>query len=196
MEITSTRRLRPFFRNAQRAIGVVTNVGGFSLDAPLGPRDIADRRARLLESLAELVDPAVELWPQTMPPYPWHFGGQQFHNLFLDAAWIEAFCAETGMRVCLDVSHSMLACTHGAASLADFCERVLPHTAHLHLADAGGVDGEGLQIGEGDIDFEAVAEALSRLAPQASWIPEIWQGHENEGAGFWRALAKLERAGF
>ena len=131
-----------------------------------------------------------------MPPYPWHFGGQQFHNLFLAAEWIDAFCGESGMRVCLDVSHSMLACTHASASLTAFLEHVLPHTAHLHLADASGVDGEGLQIGDGDVDFVGLADAVRRLAPDASWIPEIWQGHERDGAGFWRALARLELAGF
>lgn len=194
--IETTRRLAPFFVNADGAIGIVTNVGGFSMDAPLSPHAVAERRTLLLESLGQLQDPAVEIWPQTMPPYPWHFGGQQFHNMFLDAEWIDVFCRETGMRICLDVSHSMLACTHGAKRLEDFLEWVLPHTAHLHLADAAGVDGEGLQIGEGEVDFSVLAGAMTRLAPKASWIPEIWQGHERDGAGFWRALSKLERHGF
>jgi hypothetical protein len=30
-------------------------------------------------------------------------------------------------------------------------------------------------------------------APRASFIPEIWQGHTNEGEGFWVALARLEK---
>ena len=194
--IETAKRLAPFFSNAGTPIGIVTNVGGFSMDAALSPRAVAERRGHLLDSLARLEDPAVELWPQTMPPYPWHFGGQQFHNMFLGAEWIDEFCRETGMRVCLDVSHSMLACNHRGESLEHFLEYVLPHTAHLHLADAGGVDGEGLQIGEGDIDWPGLAAATARLAPGASWIPEIWQGHERDGAGFWRALARLELAGF
>jgi hypothetical protein len=33
---------------------------------------------------------------------------------------------------------------------------------------------------------------LDRCAPAASFIPEIWQGHKNEGAGFWTALDRLE----
>jgi len=70
---------------------------------------------------------------------------------------------------------------------------VAPLTAHLHIVDAEGVDGEGLQIGEGNIDFAMVAEVLDRLAPHASFIPEIWQGHKNDGAGFWEALTKLEK---
>jgi N-acetylneuraminate synthase len=67
------------------------------------------------------------------------------------------------------------------------------YIAHLHIADATGVDGEGLQIGEGEIDFPALAEVLKKVNLQSSFIPEIWQGHKNGGEGFWIALDKLER---
>ena len=128
-----------------------------------------------------------------MPPFPWHFGGQRFHNLFVEPAEIVAFCEELNLRICLDVSHSKLACNQHKISFQRFLEQVLPHTAHLHLADAKGVDGEGLAIGEGQIDFYALGEAMKQYAPKASWIPEIWQGHENQGEGFWSALERLEQ---
>jgi N-acetylneuraminate synthase len=32
--------------------------------------------------------------------------------------------------------------------------------------------------------------------PEATWLPEIWQGHENDGQGFWVALERLEKEGF
>ena len=51
----------------------------------------------------------------------------------------------------------------------------------------------GLQIGEGKVDFGMVAEVLARTSPSASFIPEIWQGHKNNGEGFWLALEKLEK---
>ena len=54
------------------------------------------------------------------------------------------------------------------------------------------VNGEGLQIDEGDIDFVKLAKILNELCPSASFIPEIWQGHKNGGEGFWLALEKLE----
>jgi hypothetical protein len=98
------------------------------------------------------------------------------------------------MRVCLDVSHSKLACNHHRWSFHEFLNTVGPHTAHLHMADASGVDGEGLQVGEGDVDWVAVCGTLDRLAPSATFIPEIWQGHKNEGEGFWVALDRLENA--
>ena len=67
-----------------------------------------------------------------------------------------------------------------------------PYSAHLHIADASGIDGEGLQIGEGDVDFPAMARALRVVAPDVSFIPEVWQGHKNGGEGFWYALERLE----
>lgn len=79
-------------------------------------------------------------------------------------------------------------------SFRDFLARVGRYSAHLHLADGDGVDGEGLQIGDGSTDFGMVAKVLAEEAPQASFIPEIWQGHKNNGEGFWRALEKLEKS--
>jgi N-acetylneuraminate synthase len=65
-------------------------------------------------------------------------------------------------------------------------------STHLHVADAAGLDGEGLQIGEGDIDIPALCSTLATSAPAASFIPEIWQGHKDDGQGFWCALDRLE----
>jgi N-acetylneuraminate synthase len=36
---------------------------------------------------------------------------------------------------------------------------------------------------------------MRRLSPEASFIPEIWQGHKNQGEGAWRALERLEQHG-
>lgn len=172
---------------------LVTNVGGFSSQRHLAPQEREVLLERLVESLAQLHGDGVEIIPQTMPPFPWHFGGQRFHNLFVDADTIEAFCRSQAMRVCLDVSHSKLACNHLHAPFSLFLERILPLTAHLHLADASGVDGEGLQIDEGEVDWASVLRLLGQLAPRASFIPEIWQGHKNNGEGAWLALERLEQ---
>lgn len=190
--IDLTRSLKRWFPNTARP-PIVTNVGGFSMDAHLSAQECRELHAILDDSLKQLDMEGVEIIPQTMPPYPWHFGGQRYHNLFVSAQDIVDFCTRNAMRVCLDVSHSALACTHLRQSLGEFMEQVGPYVAHLHLADAKGVDGEGLQVGEGEIDFAAMASQLDRLAPGASFIPEIWQGHKNDGAGFWTALDRLEK---
>ena len=73
----------------------------------------------------------------------------------------------------------------------EFCEKVAPYSSHLHLGDASGVNGEGLQIGDGDIDWTSLWALIDQYAKDASFIPEIWQGHKNNGEGFWIALDKL-----
>ena len=189
--INITRALKPFFKKATRPC-IVTNVGGFTLDAPLPLLKRNQLYKLLLNSLLALDAEGVEIIPQTMPPFPWHFGGQRYHNLFVDPQDTAEFCHQNGYRVCLDISHSKLACNHHKSSFKEFVEQIGALTAHLHIADSEGVDGEGLQIGEGEIDFPALAEYLQKTAPKASFIPEIWQGHKNEGEGFWIALEKLE----
>ncbi len=71
--------------------------------------------------------------------------------------------------------------------------KVLPHSIHLHIVDAKGVDGEGVQIGHGDVDFTMLSRMLKMHAPEIPFIPEVWQGHKNQGRGFWEALEFLER---
>ncbi|QUY40609.1 N-acetylneuraminate synthase family protein [Acaryochloris marina] len=190
-----TRELKPYFKRAQRPC-IVTNIGGFTIDAPLPRSKLEKLYQILLDSLSTIDAEGVEIIPQTMPPFPWHFGGQRYHNLFVDAHDITAFCAQHGYRVCLDVSHSKLACNQHKLSFMEFVRQVGPHTTHLHIADAAGSDGEGLQIGEGEMDFLALQEYLLQFAPNASFIPEIWQGHKNEGEGFWISLRRLESYSF
>jgi len=186
-----TRRLSRYFARAERPL-IVINAGGFSQDQPLPAGSRAPYYARILQSLGEIDLRGVEVIPQTMPPFPWHFGGQRYQNLFVDAGEIREFCDRNGFRVCLDVSHSKLACNHHKWSFDEFVGTVGPVTAHLHIADASGLDGEGLQLGEGEIDFPALCRQLNAASAAASFIPEIWQGHKNSGEGFWRALDRLE----
>jgi N-acetylneuraminate synthase len=190
--ITVTRKLNGYFP-AQSVPAIVVNMGGFSDSDFISAEERQQRYQILAESLAALDSRDVELIAQTMPPFPWHFGGQRFHNLFVSAEDIVGVCKELGMRVCFDVSHSKLACNYFKWDFDRFVEDVAPLSAHLHVADASGVDGEGLQVGEGDIDFELLGKQLKALAPQATWIPEVWQGHKNGGEGFWKAFSYLDK---
>jgi N-acetylneuraminate synthase len=187
-----TRSLKPFFSRATKPL-IVASVGGFTQDAFVSAAE-RDRLYQLVaESLSEVDADGVEIIPQTLPPFPWYFGGQLYLNLFVTPQDTVEFCQRYNYRVCLDISHSKLACNYYHLSFKEFIQQVGNYAAHLHIVDAKGVDGEGLQIGEGEIDFSALAEDLERYAPQASFIPEIWQGHKNEGEGFWIALERLEQ---
>lgn len=189
--INITRDLKRFFPQTQRPM-IVANIGGFTMDEPLPASVIQSYYERFAESLAELDMQGVELIPQTMAPFPWHFGGQRFQNIFVKIEEIEAWCRQLKLRMCFDISHTRLTCNHFGIDFYAFAERIAPLSAHLHLGDAQGLNGEGLQIGEGDIDFVRLGEILRKGCPDASFIPEIWQGHKNGGEGFWIALEKLE----
>jgi sialic acid synthase SpsE/sugar phosphate isomerase/epimerase len=186
------RALKNWHPRTERPL-IITNMGGATTARSLPASKRSASYKRIEESLLALDCEGVEIVPQTMPPFPWHFGGQAFHNLFIDPDEIAGFCVANKMRVCLDTSHAQLACNHFGWSMKEVCDKIGPYTAHIHLADARGVDGEGLQIGEGTIDFPMVAEVLEASCPHASIVPEIWQGHKDFGAGFWFALDKLEQ---
>lgn len=189
--IDITRGLKKYFPKTKRP-PIVANIGGFTMDEPLPPEEKAERYRIFAQSLTELDMDGVELTPQTMAPFPWHFGGQRHQNIFIFPDESAAFCAKHGLRMCVDISHTKLAANHFGFDFAQGLAQLGPHTAHLHFGDAKGLDGEGLQIGEGEIDFDEIGQVLRKHAPTASFIPEIWQGHKNMGEGFWTALERLE----
>ncbi len=190
--VNITRELKQYFPGTAKPL-IVANIGGFTMDGPLPPAEVAACYGRFSSSLKQLDLDGVELIPQTMAPFPWHFGGQRFQNLFVRIEEILEWCTHLKLRMCFDVSHSLLTCNRFALDFYDFATKIAPLTAHLHFGDARGVNGEGLQIGEGEIDFSRLAGILAQGCPAASFIPEIWQGHKNGGEGFWIGLERLER---
>jgi sialic acid synthase SpsE/sugar phosphate isomerase/epimerase len=190
--IDLTRTMQQYFKPREKTL-IVASVGGFSKDGFVQAAKLPMLYELVADSLSRLNQDGVEIIPQTLPPFPWYFGGQMYLNLFVTPDDTLNFCKQYGRRLCLDISHSKLACTHYKLSFQDLVRKLAPHTAHLHVVDGKGIDGEGLQIGEGEVDFKALAEDLDRLCPKASFIPEIWQGHKNDGEGFWTALERLEK---
>jgi len=189
--IDITRSLNEYFPRQVRPM-IVANLGGFTMDKPLEAEKIHAYYERLAKSIDLLDLTGVELLPQTMAPFPWHFGGQRYQNLFINIDEIIRWCGLLNLRMCFDISHTSLTCNHLGYNFYDFAKKIAPITAHLHLGDAKGLNGEGLQIGDGEIDFHRLGKILDEGCPTASFIPEIWQGHKNGGEGFWIALNRLE----
>lgn len=189
--IDVTRDLRRWFTVEEDPIMVVT-MGGFTKDKHIAPEQRAHKYARVAAALKRLDSTGVRIAAQTLPPYPWLMGGQQFHNLFLDPRDTVRFAEETGTALCFDASHTKLATNWLGMAFSEAVDLLAPHTIHWHLVDATGVDGEGVQVGEGDIDWPEFAERMDRLSPGTPFIPEIWQGHVDNGAGFWTALDRME----
>ncbi|MEP0356962.1 N-acetylneuraminate synthase family protein [Paraglaciecola sp.] len=189
--INHTRILNELFPKTRNPV-LVLNAGGWSTDTFLDANQVALKYDLVADALGKVDDSGVIVAIQTMPPFPWHFGGQSHHNLFVEPLEIRTFCERTGAKVCLDISHSMMACNHNKTDLYEFIKIVGPYVVHLHIVDASGLDGEGVELGKGDVDFARLGKMLEEFAPNIPFIPEVWQGHKNNGEGFWQALDYLE----
>ena len=179
------------FRDQDSPI-LVVNAGGWDTAGFVPDEKKGIYYENLKKSLNEINSTKVKIAFQTMPPFPWHFGGQSFHNLFVNPYEIDTFCSETGQKICFDVSHSMMACNYYGWDLNNFIDIISKHIVYLHVVDAKGSDGEGVQLGEGDVNFKDLATILNKTCPNAPFIPEVWQGHKDGGSGFWSALEYLE----
>ncbi|MFT4304532.1 MAG: N-acetylneuraminate synthase family protein [Candidatus Woesearchaeota archaeon] len=179
--------------NQKEDILLVTNIGGFNKNGFYTDEEKKELYEIFLDSLKKIDFKDVELIIQTMPPFPWHFGGSSYHNLFVLPDEIKQYCEENNLRICLDISHSYLTCNYYNLDFEEFIKQIGPYTAYLHVVDAKGIDGEGLQIGDGEINFEQIGRVLQQYCPNAPFIPEIWQGHKDNGFGFKLALTKLNK---
>ena len=197
--VDTTREMQQHFTRSADATGVtdgpviVASLGGFTTDAFVAPTERERMYDRVAAGLARIDDSGVRLCAQTLPPYPWYMGGQLYCNLFVDPRDTAEFAERHGRRLCFDVSHTKLSANYLGMSFADATDLLAPHSEHLHLVDATGVDGEGVQVGDGEIDWAVLAQQLDAMSPGVSFIPEIWQGHVNDGEGFWIALERLEQ---
>lgn len=191
--VDATQRMRRYFPNADSAL-IVANVGGFSMDEPFPLAHRAELYARFAESCAKIDFGSTELTTQNMAPFPWHFGGQRHQNIFMMPDELVQKAQELKLRYCTDLSHLSMTCSHFGIDFQEALAKLMPYTAHLHVGDALGVNGEGVLIGTGDIDWKETWKKVSAY-PNASFIPEVWQGHKDHGAGFWHALDFLTQLG-
>jgi sialic acid synthase SpsE/sugar phosphate isomerase/epimerase/CBS domain-containing protein len=189
--ISLARDLAPLFEWDEalfpRGPKIVMHVGGMS-PRP-GGYDLEAATDRLLAALRQLDTSGVDLLLENLPPYPWYFGGRWFGHVLCDPENTVRLCKESGLGLCFDTSHAALECARSGASLLEFARAVAPWVRHLHMSDGAGTSGEGLQIGDGSVNFVALLPAL--LASQPTVIPEIWMGHHENGLAFRAALERL-----
>jgi len=190
--IDTTNRLRPHFNPVEK-ISLIVSIGGYTKDGHLSDADVKRQYEILLSSIQKLHLDGIRLLPQTLPPFPWYFGGQLYLNLFVKTDDTIEFCKQSGLKICFDLSHTKLACSYYGNSFEETVKKFAPYTGHLHVVDAKGIDGEGVQIDEGDIDFMKICKLLAEKYSGIPFIPEIWQGHKNNGEGFWIALQRLQK---
>ena len=125
--------------------------------------------------------------PQWLPVFAWYFGGSVKLDLFNSYEDIK-YIKSNGCRICLDLSHLVMASCHYNASWKLWYEELLPFVEHLHISDAADATSEGLMFGDGMVgDFSNI------LSVDKLKIIECWQGHINEGEGFRQSLDILYR---
>lgn len=126
--------------------------------------------------------------PQWLPPIAWYFGGSiRLHamNEVRDAELLR----EHELGVCLDVCHMIMGRNCYGFSADALMDELGGLVRHVHIADAAGIDGEGLAIGEGEPEnLPLIGRALGFDCLK---VIEVWQGHLDQGAGFRKALLKL-----
>jgi N-acetylneuraminate synthase len=146
--------------------------------------------ARFYDACKRIKWGRTELIPQNMAPFPWHFGGQRHQNIFMMPNELAAQAKEHGLRLCLDLAHLQMTCNRFKLDFQAALEMLLPYTAHLHVSDAAGTNGEGVVMGTGDVPWASAWKVICAV-PGVSFIPEVWQGHKDHGAGFSHALDLL-----
>ena len=184
-------KLKKYFKNEK--IPVVINLGGHS-DYKFNDLNIADKKLNNVIKNFEIIRnkyPLLEFLPQTMPPYPWHQGGRSYHNILTNYKYIEKFLSLTDSDICLDVSHTYLSANFWGEDFIDYIKLLGNRIKHIHLADASGINGEGLEIGDGTINFKSFHETIKTYTKKCFLVPEIWQGHMNNGIKFFNALNRF-----
>lgn len=165
----------------------IVHPGGITLQPVENPKQLLNLFA---DTLGQLNADGVEVLPENLPPRPWVFGGEWVTNIFMLADEIKAFLDQTGYKMCFDTSHAALSCNVYKQSLEEMLKILKPYIRHLHVADAAGIGEEGLQIGEGVIDFKQLLATMQGY--EYTMVPEIWQGHLHGGRGFLQAMEHLK----
>lgn len=131
----------------------------------------------------------IDILPENLPPRPWYLGGEWFQHGFMLTKDIIEFCNYFDLGITYDICHASLYCNEFDIDLADYTKEIMPFVKHIHISDAYGNNGEGVQIGEGSIDFDKV---LKEVEPyEFTWVPEIWSGHLHQGAGTYQCMQVL-----
>lgn len=182
--IDVARRLRDSFQGTPKFI---VHPGGITLTKSDHPAQLLDLFA---DTLSELNTDGVEVLPENLPPRPWVFGGEWVTNIFMLGEEIRDFLEHTGYKMCFDTSHAALSCNAYNEDLLEMIKMLVPYIRHLHVADGSGTGEEGLQIGQGTVNFQDVL--LPFAGYEHTMVPEIWQGHLHGGKGFLQAMEHLK----
>lgn len=182
--IDVARTLGESFRGVPKFI---IHPGGITLTKSNNPAHLLELFA---DTLSQIKSDGIEILPENLPPRPWVFGGEWVTNIFMLQDEIKKFLEESGYSMCFDTSHAALSCNQYGEDLVEMITELKPFIRHLHVADGSGTGEEGLQIGQGTVDFKKILDPLTGY--EGTMVPEIWQGHLHGGRGFLQAMTHLK----
>jgi len=128
----------------------------------------------------------IDILPENLPPRPWYLGGEWFQHGFMLSKDLIQFCNYFNLGMTYDICHASLYCNEFDIDLAEYTKEIMPIVRHIHISDAYGNNGEGVQIGEGSIDFDRVLKEVKNY--EFTWVPEIWSGHLHQGTGTYKCM--------
>ncbi|MDD3127331.1 MAG: N-acetylneuraminate synthase family protein [Candidatus Izemoplasmatales bacterium] len=186
-----TLEVAPLFKNTPAKPKMVVHPGAMSVDSFLPVSEIQKFKDQARRSLDELEGLEVEMMLENIAPFPWYLGGQWFTNYSVSADDMIELVKGRDYGITFDTSHMQLYCNWKGLDIVEEFKKAKPVIRHIHVADASGIDGEGLQIGMGNLPWD-------RLAPEMFGcgiviMPEIWLGHLHGMAGMNEALFKLQQ---
>jgi len=155
---------------------------------PGGIRESVEDRGGLMNNLRRSLESLGpdRLLLENMPWYYWlGKSGRMISNVGVSVGDMAKF-SDFVEGLTLDICHGYLSRPEGDQTYcARFLSRLGRLMQHVHVSDARLPDQEGLQIGDGEIDFSFLRGV------NVPALVEIWKGHENDGAGFRSGIEKL-----
>lgn len=132
----------------------------------------------------------IDILPENLPPKPWYLGGEWNQYGFMTEDDIIKFCKKFNLKMTYDICHAKLYCNCCNKNIIDFTKKIKKYVSHVHISDTQGINGEGVQIHEGDTNFEPIFEEMKDI--DYSWVTEIWAGHLNNGEQQYKSMKLLE----
>jgi len=171
--------------------GETTADGLFTLSVvadPVSNRKEQADRAKLLRNLARSLS---ELGPSKLllENMPWHYWYDKKERM------VSNVCSSIDDMIrfkdmvdgfTLDLCHGYLSKPEGDP---EYCRQFMKtfgaFTKHIHASDAKAPDSEGLQIGDGEVDFSVLKGKVPPV------LVEVWNGHADGGQGFRTGIQRL-----
>ena len=181
----STKVIDTTIKIAKRICDLTKNkikiVGSFSQN--MGSKEAT--MDKIFNLIDKLNDDQFEILPQWLPKIAWYFGGAQKIDIFNNYEDIN-YLIKYNKRICLDISHLILSANYENKNWNKWYDILINLSNHLHLSDAKGIDGEGIDFGKGELkNFGFI------LNNKNVKVLEVWQGHLHNGSKFNDAINLL-----